>query len=207
MIGRTIGSLALVAAALAPALATPADVHAQGPRRGADLRRAIIERAADSPRMAALGARQRARISVESLMRARDRLELTDEQLAQLDAIRTEVLERRLAVAAEWAHLRSRMAAGEMERGGIREALEAAREARTQARPNAERMERVMAILSDEQREQLDGWRRRMRAEAMAPRGQRGGRGGGAWRSPSGREGRWGARGGRGMRARIGGGR
>lgn len=117
---------------------------------------------------------------VEMLMRMRTRLELTDEQVERLDAIRRESVERRAAHRAEMDELRSQVAAGERTREELREAMEARREA-ARAMRDAQR-ERVEAVLNEAQLQQVEVMRARMegfrRGRAAGERGMRGMRGG-----------------------------
>jgi Spy/CpxP family protein refolding chaperone len=113
---------------------------------------------------------------VESVMRMRDRLELTDEQIERLDAIRQEAVERRTAHQAQMAELRSQVLAGEMTREELREQVEARWEASEQVR-EAQRA-RVDEVLTDAQREELEELGAQARAFRMGRRsGLRQGRG------------------------------
>ena len=118
---------------------------------------------------------------VEAILRMRDRLELTDDQVAQLDAIRRGNVQRRTAEMTEMTELRSRLAAGLIQRSDVMAAMEDRREA---ARGQGEqRGERLESILTDEQRESL----RRLGGRGRAPtagraRGMRGQGGFGAYR-------------------------
>ena len=101
-------------------------------------------------------------VSVEAIMRMRDRLELTDPQIAQLDAIRQEGVQRRSTAMSERAELQSQVSAGQIERSEMRDQLETRQEG---ARELADQQrERVEAILSEAQRESLDQTRSRARA-------------------------------------------
>lgn len=113
---------------------------------------------------------------LEMIMRMRERLELTEDQIAQLDAIRQETVARRTAHRAEMDELRSQVRAGQLEREALREAMEARRET-AEAMRDATR-ERVDAILTEAQREELDTLRREGRAFMRGRAGvRRGGRG------------------------------
>lgn len=90
---------------------------------------------------------------VEMLMRMRDRLELTEDQIQALDEIRAQQVERRTAHQAQMAELHSRVQAGEVDISELREAVEARREA-ARAMREAQR-ERVEAVLTDGQKETL----------------------------------------------------
>lgn len=54
--------------------------------------------------------------SIEAVMAMRERLSLTDDQIARLDDLRAESVERRSAAQAEVAEMRSRLAAGQIQR-------------------------------------------------------------------------------------------
>ena len=108
------------------------------------------------------GADRGARGGVEMVMRMRDRLELTDEQIQRLDQIRSEVVQRRNAHRQEMDELRSRVMAGEMEADELREVARARREASEEIRTQTR--ERVEAVLTDAQRETLEELGGRARA-------------------------------------------
>lgn len=129
--------------------------------------------------------------AVEAIMQMRDRLELTEAQLADLDAIRREEVQRRSAAWAEMAEMRSRLAAGQIRRSEMMAFLEDRRDADVGLAEA--RRERIDAILTEDQRASLTEMRGRARAFArgrldarrgrrggigLAPRGFRGGRGG-----------------------------
>ena len=125
--------------------------------------------------------------AVETIMQMRDRLELTDDQIAQLDVIRAETVQRRSAEAAELAELRSQLAAGQIERSDVMAFMEERRDAN--AGVVEQRQERIDAILTDAQRESL----REMRGRAGAfVQGRMGMRGGGPGFGRGGRQFRWG---------------
>jgi len=131
---------------------------------------------------------------IEGIMRMRDRLELTDAQVQQLDQIRQEAVERRNAHRSQMEELRSRVMAGEADAAELREQREARRDASEEMR-QAQR-ERVDAILTEGQRDQLQQIRDRaqgfMMGRRSAMRGGRQGMGARPGRRP-------GMRGGRGM--------
>lgn len=167
---RTMSGAAILAAVLALA---PLHIAAQqGPRaqRGQ----------AAGPRSA----------GVEMILRQRETLELTDDQVKQLDQIRQEAVQRRSAHQAEMAELRSKVLAGELKVEDVRAQAEARRTA-AQAIQTAQR-ERVEAVLNDAQEQKIQEWQGRARAFQMgrmsALRGARQGMGGqrgfqrpGAW--------------------------
>ena len=131
----------------------------------------------------------------EQIMRMRDRLQLTDEQINQLDDIRRENIQRRTTTMAELAELRSQVTAGQINRSDVISRLKARREeGQAMAKPG----KLVMSILTDQQREILgEAKMRSLRARSGKTRGGRGSPAG--FRSPKGgRSGRPGMRGGRG---------
>lgn len=124
---------------------------------------------------------------VEGILRMRERLELTEDQVARLDALRSERVEQRTLAAHEMNELRSQLRAGTIERTEAMERMRTAREARAgQAEQDRAAVE---ALLSENQRatlEQLQAQRRAFEAgRRSALRGQaRGMRGGGEARGP-----------------------
>lgn len=133
----------MVAAALA--VTVPLDATAQrGPRDGS------------GPRMGEGGAH------VEDIMRMRDRLELTEDQVRQLDEFRASTVQHRTAEQAVVAEYRSRLAAGEIDRDEFREAMQARRTEMEGVRQ--QHQERIDAILTEDQRAEVE----RIRGEARA---------------------------------------
>ncbi len=111
------------------------------------------------------------RAGVENLLRMRERLELTDEQLTQLEELRVAALELRKTRMAEMMDLQSRRRAGDLEREEWRDVMAERREAnRTQS---AQQREQITAILTDEQRDRITSLRPQL---AAARRGARAGR-------------------------------
>jgi hypothetical protein len=102
---------------------------------------------------------------IEMILRQREDLELTDDQVRQLDQIRAEAVQRRTAHQSQMAELRSRMLAGDMEVEELREVAESRREASVEVA--RQQRERVDAILNDAQRQKLDAWRDQARAYRM----------------------------------------
>jgi hypothetical protein len=122
----------------------------------------------------AIGATALEAQSVEAIMRARERLELTEEQIGQLDAIRRETVAQRTAEMAQRAELRSQLEAGQIRQSELMAAMEDQRDAR-EARAE-ERRASIDAILTDVQRESVQQMRRR--ADRQRPGvGPRGGQG------------------------------
>lgn len=97
-------------------------------------------------------------MGIERIMRMRDALELTDDQVRRFDELRQEVLEHRVERMRQMVELHSEVAAGLVEREEVREQVISLRNG---MRETAEqRREQVMAILTDEQKEQLQSARR-----------------------------------------------
>ena len=133
----------------------------------------------------------------EQIMRMRDRLQLTDEQINQLDDIRRENVQRRTTAMAEMAELRSQVTAGQINRSDVMSRLKARREeGQAMAKPG----KLVMSILTDQQREILgEAKMRSLRARSGKTRGMRGRGSPAGFRGPKGgRSGRPSMRGGRG---------
>ncbi|GMV03748.1 MAG: hypothetical protein AMXMBFR53_00300 [Gemmatimonadota bacterium] len=153
---RTMGGAALLAAVMAVA---PLNLDAQmGPR---------------GQRGQAMGPRG---AGVEMILRQRERLELTDAQVSQLDQLRQEAVQRRTAHQAQVAELRSKVAAGQLEAAAFREQVQSMWEGAEGVR--TQQQERVEGILTDAQRQSLQQWGAQARAFRMgrqsALRGQRG---------------------------------
>ncbi len=165
---RMTSGVAILAMALAVAPGA-----AQGQRRGAM-----------GPGMGRGGPPAQMGPGVESILRMRDRLELTEAQIQQLDQIRQEAVARRNAHRSQMEELRSRVMAGEGEEAEFRAQMQAQREGAEGIR-QAER-ERVEEILTEAQRDELQQIRDRAQAFMMGRRsamrggrqGMRGGRGG-----------------------------
>ena len=107
----------------------------------------------------------------ENLLRIRERLELSDEQIAQLQEIRGSALEQRKARAVELLDVQSRWRAGELERDEWRELMAQRRE--TNREQSALHREQISVILTNEQRERVASLRPQ---RAGSERGLRGGR-------------------------------
>lgn len=170
------GALALVALAVLGANDLSAQAEATqrrpGPRGGAD---------------------------AETIMAMRDRLELTDEQIAALDEIRSETVALRNSHRSAMAEMRSRFQAGEIERSELMAFMEDVRSSAPATRE--QRRERIEAVLDEAQLETLSRIRAERRAFARGRASTR--RGGPAMRGgrgPAMRDGRGPAvRGGRGF--------
>ena len=152
MTGSVLVLAAMVAAAAGDLAAQPVPVGRRGPQ------------------MAGRGA------GIEAIMRMRDQLELTDAQVATLDGLRRSNVERRSAEQAFAAELRSRLAAGQVDRDEFTEQM---RERRDASRSVADQSRsEVEAVLTDAQRGELEQLRGRARAfaagRASAMRGNQG---------------------------------
>ena len=133
----------------------------------------------------------------EQIIQMRERLQLTDEQINQLDDIRRENVQRRTTAMAEMAELRSQATAGLINRSDVMSRLKArGEEGQAVVKP----AELVMSILTDQQRDILrEAKMRSLRARSGKARGMSGRGGPAGFRgSKGGRSGRPGMRGGRG---------
>ena len=108
---------------------------------------------------------------VEDLLRMRERLELTDEQLRQLEELRVAALERRKTRMAEMMDLQSRRRAGDLEQEERRDLMTERREGYREAA--RQQRERVAAILTDDQRERLATFRAQRASGRRSIRGAR----------------------------------
>lgn len=124
---------------------------------------------------------------VEGILRMRERLELTEDQVTRLDALRSERVEQRSLAAHEMNELRSQLRAGTIERAEAMDRMRTAREARAgQAEQDRATVE---AVLNEDQRATLELLQAQRRAfEAGRRSGLRGHardrRGGGEVRGP-----------------------
>ena len=133
----------------------------------------------------------------EQIIQMRERLQLTDEQINQLDDIRRENVQRRTTAMAEMAELRSQATAGLINRSDVMSRLKArGEEGQAVVKP----AELVMSILTDQQRDILrEAKMRSLKARSGKTRGMRGRGSPAGFRGPKGgRSGRPGMRGGRG---------
>lgn len=150
-----------------------ADLDAQQGRRG---QRMMGPEAAPGP-------------GIERIMSLQDRLELTGDQLQQLDALRQTSVARRTAHMAQMEELRSQLEAGQIRRSEVMAAMEAHRE-QSEGLREAHRQQ-VESILTEAQRESLQELGQRGRAfragRAMGMRrGHRGHHDGPAFRGRAG---------------------
>lgn len=166
--GRTLSLVMMVALS---ASAAPADAQDDDARRG--------------PRVV---------VDVETIMSMRERLELSDAQVAQLDEWRRERVAERSETRAQMDELRSQLRAGQIERSDLmRFQEERRRDAETSQDESRTRLE---GILGAEQLESWDGLVRERRAFARGrASARRGGRGAGWNGRSSARQGRTGIRG------------
>lgn len=99
---------------------------------------------------------------VEAIMQMRDRLALTEDQVAELEVIRREGVERRVAEMAEMEDLRSRLRAGQIRRSEVMARMEERRDANQGL--GDERRTRIESILTEQQLAAVDELRLRTRA-------------------------------------------
>lgn len=195
---RMVGGAAILAAAMA---LTPLQMAAQQGRmgRGMGMRMGVMAPArADSLRGP----------GVEGVLRLKDQLALTDNQVKQLNQIREDVVKQRTAHMAQMEELRSKLRAGEIKPEELRKAMQAQRDATAPWRE--QQLKRVQAVLNDTQKQKIEELQARARAFRMGRRsamrggrmGRMGGRGammGGRGFAPRMQHGMWG-RGGFGQR-------
>jgi len=127
---------------------------------GALMTIAAIDVGAQEPRAAPRGAR--GVVDVEAIMQMRGRLELSEDQIARLDALRHDAVERRSAQMAELAELRSQLRAGQIRRSEVMAYMEERRE-ENQGLAEARRTE-IESILTSDQLSTVDELRIRTRA-------------------------------------------
>ena len=151
------------------------------------------------------GAETRPSQGVEAIMQMRERLALTDEQIASLDAVRGEAVQRRSSNAAEMAELRSQLSAGQIQRSDMLAFMEGQREASVGV-TEAQRT-RLESILSEEQQASMQKLRTRAhsfaRGRASARRDGRAGGGRGRARARQAARAGRAARGGQRVRAGV----
>ena len=108
---------------------------------------------------------------VENALRQRERLELTDEQVARLNALRTPCIERRQAESSQIIKLRSDFESREITREQFRDAMQPRRDTTAESITRAQLAE----ILSEDQLAQLNraqrGFARGGRAGGLGRRG------------------------------------
>ena len=120
---------------------------------------------------------RRAQPGVEQIMRLRERLELSESQVGQLEAIRSEVVQHRTSQQAQAAERRSQVMADQLEASVAREQAQASRDAAQGFSDDIR--SRVESLLTDTQRESLGDAVGQARAfergrASMQHRGQRG---------------------------------
>lgn len=159
-VGRAVLLLALVGAAAA---------HAQEPTRVPRPPRppVVIEPghvwSMPAPRIAGFGF-----VGVESVLRQKTELGLTDQQVAQLEAIRKEEVTRRQNESRDMIDFESRYQAGLIDRDAWRDEMERRSDTRTTA-ARAVR-DRIEGILTEEQRERLQERRYRLDSRELVDR-------------------------------------
>jgi len=116
----------------------------------------------------ALGAADVAAQGVEQVMRERERLELTEDQLTRLDELRRESVEQRTAGMTQLQELRSQLAAGQIRRSEMMAFMEDRRDERQTLAE--QRREQIEAVLTEAQLETLQDLRRRNRRAEMGVR-------------------------------------
>ena len=179
---RTVSGAAILAAVLA---LTPLQTSAQG-----RLGRMGAGRGMGMGMMAARGDSLRGP-GVEGVLRLKEQLALTADQVKRLDAIREDVVKQRTAHMAQMEELRSKLRAGEIKPEDLRNTMQAQRDATAQVRK--QQLDRVRAVLNDTQKQKLEDLQARARAFQMGRRSaMRGGRQG---MMGGGRGGMWGGRG------------
>jgi Spy/CpxP family protein refolding chaperone len=94
--------------------------------------------------------------TVENVLRRKDELKLTDQQVTQIEALRREEVTRRQNEARDLIDLQSRASAGLIERTTFRDEMEKIEDAQRLGARNVRN--RLEQILTDEQRAQLP-WR------------------------------------------------
>jgi hypothetical protein len=103
---------------------------------------------------------------VEEILRLRERLELTQDQVARLHAMREQALAARIGAAAEMMRIQSELRAGEISREQARTRLQARRDS-TRRQMETLGPARIREVLTEAQRERLlEARREAVRAEA-----------------------------------------
>jgi hypothetical protein len=138
--------------------------------------------------LAVFGATEIAAQDIESIMRARERLELTEDQLEGLESMRREAVQERTTEMAEAEELRSQLDAGQIQRSDVMAFMEERREDRQAL--GEQRRAGIEAVLSESQQEMVQEMRQRRRrtgaslggrsgtdGPGFAPRGRAGVRG------------------------------
>jgi len=106
----------------------------------------------------------------ERALREREDLDLTEDQVSRIDALRQEELERLATSERALRDWTSRMRAGLLDEDSLRAHMRRQRDVQQDAQEQAR--DRLNDILTEEQREELRDWRGPWRAGAfMAPRG------------------------------------
>lgn len=139
--------------------------------------------------------------NAETVMSMREHLALTEDQIAQLDAIRADGVQLQNATRAELAEMRSQLQAGQIRRSEMMAFMENRRDAVMATAGDLEA--RIQGVLTETQLGSLEETRAGRQAGARGRAGARGGRSG-ARGARGGRSGVRGARGWRGARGARG---
>lgn len=117
--------------------------------------------------------RLRAGPRVEALMQMRERLALSEQQIAELDVIRREIVQERSARRAEMDEMRSQLAAGQIRRSELMAFVEERQDVAEGVAD--ERRGRIEGVLTEAQLEQVQELQGRSRAFARGRATARGG--------------------------------
>lgn len=118
----------------------------------------------------------------EMVLSVRDQLGLNEEQIAELNELREQMVGIRTSHRSAMASLRSRLRAGEIDREEMRTSMEAIRSGAPQMQE--EMQARIASILDEEQLASLEELRQQRRPAARNGRGMRRGGGPGAMGGP-----------------------
>jgi hypothetical protein len=122
--------------------------------------------------LAVLGATEIAAQDIESIMRARARLELTEDQLESLESLRREAVQERTTEMAEAEELRSQLEAGHIQRSDVRALMEERREGRQAIAE--QRRAGIAAVLIESQFETMQELRQRSHRRGVSLGGRPG---------------------------------
>jgi hypothetical protein len=122
--------------------------------------------------LAILSAADIAAQDIESIMRARERLELTEGQLQSLEAIRRATVQERATEMAEMQELRSQLDAGQIQRSQVMAFME--ERAETRQATAEQRRGQLEAVLDESQLEMVREMRRRGGRMGVRPGGRPG---------------------------------
>jgi len=168
---RTVGGAAVLAAVLA---LTPLQTIAQQGRMGRMGGRGMGQG------MGMMGPARADSLrgpGAEGILRLKDQLSLTEDQVKRLDQLREEVVKQRTAHMTQMEEFRSKVRAGEMKPEDLRTQMQAQRDATAQVR--SQQLQRARGVLNDAQRQKIDEYQAQSRAFMMGRRSaMRGGRAG-----------------------------